>query len=64
MKYLPFYLLTLLWISTIFWVVNDIGKNYERSKRNKKLIWTNIVVIFPFVGLIAYFVIGKKDINR
>ncbi len=55
------YVLVGLWLISIIWAVNDIAK-HPYKKKIRKLIWTNIVVIFPFGGLIMYFLIGRKNL--
>ncbi|RZK36185.1 MAG: hypothetical protein EOO90_27805 [Pedobacter sp.] len=55
------YVLVGLWLASIIWAVNDISK-HSYKKKIRKLIWTNIVVIFPFGGLIMYFVVGRKNL--
>jgi hypothetical protein len=55
------YVLVGLWLASIIWAVNDIAK-YSYKKKFKKLVWTNIVVIFPFGGLIMYFLLGRKNL--
>ncbi|TCC90486.1 hypothetical protein EZ428_14530 [Pedobacter frigiditerrae] len=55
------YILVGLWLISIIWTVKDIAKHPHR-KKVKKLIWTNIVVIFPFGGLIIYYLMGRKNL--
>lgn len=57
------YILVGLWIVSIVWAVNDIDK-YPHKKKFRKLVWTNIVIIFPFAGLIMYHVMGKKNLEE
>lgn len=45
----------LLWVSAFL----DILKN--NFKKNKKIIWIIVVVLFPLLGAILYFMIGRKD---
>jgi ABC-type tungstate transport system substrate-binding protein len=61
MEYVPVYILALLWISFSIWAILDISK-FPLKKRMKKLVWTNIVVIFPIGGLIVYYLIGRKNL--
>jgi hypothetical protein len=35
---------------------------YPHKAKTKKLIWTNVVVLFPFLGLILYHMIGKRNL--
>jgi len=55
------YLIVLIWISLSIWAVIDISK-YPHQKRMRKLVWTNVVVIFPFFGLLFYYVMGRKNL--
>ncbi len=57
------YILVGLWLATIIWAVNDIAK-HSYKKKLRKVIWTNIVVIFPFGGLIVYMVMGRKNLSE
>ncbi|RZK58962.1 MAG: hypothetical protein EOO91_06630 [Pedobacter sp.] len=57
------YILVGLWLVSIIWALNDIAK-HPYKKKIKKLIWTNIVVIFPFGGLIIYFLMGRKNLSE
>ena len=36
----------------------DIFKSQKTS--GKKILWTLVVLIVPLIGMIAYFVVGKK----
>ena len=46
------------------WAVKDIAKRtVANNKRQHKTAWTNIVVIFPFLGLLAYGVYGRKTLR-
>lgn len=55
------YAVVLIWICISAWTVIQISK-YPYKAKTKKLIWTNIVVLFPFFGLIVYHLIGKKNL--
>ncbi|KQC00985.1 PLDc N-terminal domain-containing protein [Pedobacter sp. Hv1] len=55
------YLIVIGWISLSIWAVMDIAK-YPYNKRMRKLVWTNIVVLFPFIGLLIYLMIGRKSL--
>ncbi|WP_316766885.1 PLDc N-terminal domain-containing protein [Pedobacter frigiditerrae] len=57
------YVLVGLWLASIIWAVNDIAK-HPYKKKIKKLIWTNIVVVFPFGGLIVYYLMGRKNLSE
>jgi len=41
------------------WVVIEISRFPTRFHRNKRK-WTNVVLFYPFFGIIAYFFIGRK----
>jgi len=60
-KYLILYLVVILWLTIIIFTVINISK-YPNKVRTKKLVWTNIVVLFPFFGLIIFHIIGKKNL--
>ncbi|RWU10391.1 PLDc N-terminal domain-containing protein [Pedobacter chitinilyticus] len=54
----------LLWIGLSAWAVKDIAKRAtDVKKRQHKTAWTNIVVIFPFLGLLAYGVYGRRTLR-
>jgi len=54
----------LLWIGLSAWAVMDIAKRAaDAKKRQHKTAWTNIVVIFPFFGLLAYGVYGRRTLR-
>lgn len=54
----------LLWIGLSAWAVTDIAKRAtDVKKRQHKTAWTNIVVIFPFLGLLAYGVYGRSTLR-
>ena len=44
----------------------DILRN--EFTQNNKLVWTMVVIFFPFIGAILYFIMGSKhktiDINK
>ncbi|WP_113661254.1 PLDc N-terminal domain-containing protein [Pedobacter nanyangensis] len=57
-------LAVLLWIGLSAWAVMDIAKRAtDVKKRQHKTAWTNIVVIFPFLGLLAYGVYGRRTLR-
>ncbi|WP_343532276.1 PLDc N-terminal domain-containing protein [Pedobacter sp.] len=54
----------LLWMGLSVWAVKDIAqRTVNTKKRQHKIAWTNIVVIFPFLGLLAYGVYGRKTLR-
>jgi len=54
----------LLWMGLSAWAVNDIAKRTANTKkRQHKTAWTNIVVIFPFLGLLAYSIYGRRTLR-
>lgn len=59
-KYIAVYVIIFIWISLIVIAVRDIAK-LPYKERNKKIVWTNVVVLFPFLGLIVYYLIGRKS---
>ena len=61
-KYIAVYVIIFIWISLIVIAVRDIAK-LPYKERNKKIVWTNVVVLFPFLGLIVYYLIGRKSFH-
>lgn len=49
-------LLIVLWIVTL----TDILKNNFRGPNNK-LVWTTVVILVPFVGVILYYLVGRSQ---
>ncbi len=56
-------LIVVVWIFLSIKAVIEISK-VSYKMRMKKVIWTNLVVIFPFLGLIAYYVYGKQSLQN
>lgn len=54
-------MIIIVWICMIAKTVLQISK-YPHKAKTKKLIWTNVVVLFPFLGLILYHMIGKRNL--
>ncbi len=49
------------WIGLVAWAVNDISNRLmDRKKRQQKILWTNLVVLFPFGGMLVYLFFGRK----
>jgi len=44
-------------------VVIKISK-YPYQKRKEKAFWTNIILIFPFFGILLFYAFGKKAFER
>jgi len=61
-KYIAVYVIVFIWISLIVIAVRDISK-LPYKERKKKIVWTNVVVLFPFLGLIVYYFIGRKSFH-
>jgi hypothetical protein len=49
-------ILICLWIYTI---VDILKADFEGS--NDKLIWILLVILVPFIGVLLYFIIGRKN---
>lgn len=45
-------------IGTVLWLVN------QRINPAYKLIWTIVILIFPIIGIILYFIMGKSRLAR
>ncbi|MBC7616347.1 MAG: PLDc N-terminal domain-containing protein [Pedobacter sp.] len=56
------YLIVAVWILLSIRAIIEISK-FSYKMRMKKLIWTNLVIIFPFGGLIAYYLFGKQNLS-
>jgi hypothetical protein len=41
------------------WAIIDISRNSYKKLR-KKWLWTNIVMLFPVFGVLAYIFIGRR----
>ena len=57
------YLIAILWVVLSFKTIMKISK-YPYKMRMRKLIWTNLVIIFPIVGLIIYYLYGKQNLSE
>jgi len=60
---MPFILIFALWLAAI---VLTIKRIFERAdlEQNTKLLWTILLVVAPFLGLIIYYLIGEKRIGN
>lgn len=56
------YLIAIVWIILSIGAILEISK-YPFNMRTRKLIWTNVVVLFPIGGLIVYYLYGKQNLN-
>lgn len=43
------------------WIIALIDILKSDFKGNDKIVWLLSVILIPFIGMIAYFVIGKKQ---
>lgn len=56
------YLIALLVVVPVqIWAVLEISKHSFR-KRNQKLLWTNVVLLFPLGGWLLYIYYGRKQL--
>lgn len=51
-------LLGLIHLAIAIWAILNIVKSHTST--GKKIIWALIVIIFPLVGLIAWYFLGPK----
>ena len=51
-------------ITFILWVIAFISVLRNEFTGNNKLIWILVVIFVPFIGSIAYFFIGRKQIVK
>lgn len=56
-------LVVMVWIFLLIKTVTEIS-SYPYRMRGRKLVWTNIVVIFPFLGLIMYYLYGRQNLSE
>ncbi|MBP8067113.1 MAG: PLDc N-terminal domain-containing protein [Pedobacter sp.] len=56
------YLFFVLWIILSIRTIIEISK-YPYKMKMRKLIWTNVVVLFPVGGLIIYYLYGKQNLG-
>lgn len=55
------WLLLLGFIAVVLWIygIVDIIKGVGQGKRSK-MLWLAVVIFFPIVGVILYFIFGKN----
>lgn len=60
---MPVLLIGLLWLAAIIFTIKNI---FDRDdiEQNTKLLWTILIVVAPFLGLIIYYVVGDQRRNR
>ena len=51
-------ILGLIWLVIIIWAIVKVAKSGAGSVA--KLLWILILLVLPFVGLIAWFLLGPK----
>ncbi|MFH1656111.1 MAG: PLD nuclease N-terminal domain-containing protein [Candidatus Omnitrophota bacterium] len=51
-------LLGLLYLVLVIIAIVDILKNIKET--GKKVLWIVLVLIIPYIGVAAYFLVGKK----
>jgi len=55
----------LILIQLIAWIAAVVGIMKDSSmKGNARLLWLLAIFIFPFVGVVAYFLFGRKPTSR
>ncbi len=54
-----FVILGILWLAVIIFTIKAI---FERDdmEQNSKLLWTILIVVAPFFGLVIYYVFGDN----
>lgn len=52
---MPAIILVVLWLAAVLYTIRDI---FERTdlERNTQLLWTILVLIAPFLGMVIYYV--------
>jgi len=59
-------LIPLIWLLALVFTINRIFKRTD-IELNTKLLWTILIIITPFIGLLIYYFVGEKrldDINK
>ncbi|MCE0731828.1 MAG: PLDc N-terminal domain-containing protein [Pseudomonadota bacterium] len=51
-------LLSLIWLIIVIWAIVKVAKSSASGLA--KLIWIVVLLIFPLVGLIVWFLFGPK----
>jgi len=51
-------LLGLIWLIIVIWAIVKVAKS--GAGRVAKLIWILVLLFFPLIGLIAWFIFGPK----
>ncbi|MBA4390098.1 MAG: hypothetical protein C0399_04085 [Syntrophus sp. (in: bacteria)] len=54
-------ILTILIVVFIPWLIALIDILKSDFKGNNKIVWLLAVILIPFIGTIAYFVIGRRQ---
>ena len=57
-------LIIFLLVMVIPWLIALIDILRSDFRNNNKLIWLIAVIFVPFIGAIAYFLIGRKQKTR
>ena len=57
-------LIIFLLVMVIPWLIALIDILRSDFDNNNKLIWLTAVIFVPFIGAIAYFLIGRKQKTR
>lgn len=50
-------------IVLIIYVVAIVDVWQRESSLEKKLLWTVVILVFPFIGALAWYLISRKIIN-
>jgi hypothetical protein len=59
-------LIPLIWLVALVFTINRIFKRTD-IELNTKLLWTILIIIAPFIGLLIYYLVGEKrpdDLNK
>jgi hypothetical protein len=54
-----FIVLSILWLAVIVFTIKAIFER-EDMEQNTRLLWTILIVVAPFIGLIIYYVFGDN----
>ena len=57
------YFLIILWAFFSIRAIIEISK-FPYKRGNRKLIWTNLVIMFPVFGLLLYYMYGKQNLSE
>lgn len=47
----------------IIWIVSIVDVWQREHSMEKRLLWTVVILVFPFVGALAWYLVSRKIIN-